>query len=198
MELVDGSTTYEGGANPIDACFLRKKGECVDTESEYCNSGGDFMCPSGFTLTSGTQDHTFNDCLACTAGNYCNDGDTTTCPSGYQCPAYSYEANSYPAQPGDYIASNTENTAATGTYAPGASGTATNCPAGFEMTFSTTATDNFSALACTPEAAGTSCSAGKYCPEAADDDPISCHPGTFNAGTSGTDQDSCSDCTAGK
>ena len=61
------------------------------------------MCPSGFELTTGTQDHTFNDCLACPANNYCNEGVSTTCPLGYQCPAYSYEAYSYPAQPGDYL-----------------------------------------------------------------------------------------------
>ena len=47
-------TEYTGGNSPDHSCFLRRLGECVDTTSNYCNSGGDFKCPSGFVLTSGT------------------------------------------------------------------------------------------------------------------------------------------------
>lgn len=61
------------------------------------------MCPAGFELTSGVQEHTFNDCLACPSGSYCKDGQVNTCDSGYQCPAYSFDTHGYPAQPGDYI-----------------------------------------------------------------------------------------------
>jgi len=61
------------------------------------------MCPSGFKLTTGTKANTFNDCLSCPVGSYCNNGVVTTCPLGYQCPAYSYEEKSYPAQPGSYL-----------------------------------------------------------------------------------------------
>ena len=102
-------TDYVGGDSPIGSCFLRRQGECVDTTSQYCNSGGDFICPAGHQLTTGTQDNTYNDCLACTAGDYCADGSVTTCSDGYQCPAYSYDGNAYPAQPGDIISSNTES-----------------------------------------------------------------------------------------
>lgn len=64
---------YTGGDSPIHACFLRRPGECVDTESQYCNSGGDFKCPSGFRLkTTGPFDNTFNDCEECPSGSYCN------------------------------------------------------------------------------------------------------------------------------
>ena len=47
-------TEYTGGNSPDHSCFLRRLGECVDTTSNYCNSGGDFKCPSGFVLTSST------------------------------------------------------------------------------------------------------------------------------------------------
>jgi hypothetical protein len=49
------SLYYTGGNTPEHACGLRRPGECVDTTSQYCNSGGDFVCPSGFEITTGTQ-----------------------------------------------------------------------------------------------------------------------------------------------
>ena len=89
---------YTGGNSPIHSCFLRRQGECVDNESEYCNSGGDFKCPSGFKLQSaGAVDNTFNDCEECAAGDFCTSGTVSSCPSGYQCPAYSFEQHSHPA-----------------------------------------------------------------------------------------------------
>ena len=122
LQLADGSTKYTGGNSPDHSCFLRRLGECVDTTSNYCNSGGDFKCPSGFVLTSGAKTYTFNDCVPCTAGNYCVDGATTTGTNGYRYPDYSYEEKAIPAQPGDYVASNTKSTCGANKYCPGAQG----------------------------------------------------------------------------
>lgn len=123
----------------------------------------------------------------------------TTCPLGYQCPAYSYEEFSYPAQPGDYIdATQTEKECTTGNYCSGAKGAVEACPAGFNTNFGgDTETENYSALACQPNDAGTGCSAGNYCPEAVTSH-LPCHPGTFTTATDAKNKDGCVACTAGK
>ena len=196
---------YVGGANPEDACKLRRLGECVDTLSEFCNSGGDWICPSGFEITTGTKTNTMNDCDACPAGSFCGNRAKTTCEAGYQCPAYSTDSHAYAAQPGDFLPAGATgasvSTCTNGNYCPGATGVETACPAGTNQNFGgATDTLNFNALSCEPDDAGLSCAAGKYCPEASatNTDPISCQPGTFNTGASGKNQDDCSDCTAGK
>jgi len=101
--LKDAANAEYVGGSGMEACTLRRLGECIDSESQYCNSGGDFICPPGFELTSGTKTNTFNDCVACPAGSYCANRQKTACPAGYQCPAYSTDPKRNPAQPGQYV-----------------------------------------------------------------------------------------------
>ena len=63
------------------------------------------MCPSGTKLDPSVTapGDKPSDCVACTAGDYCSAGVGNTCPTGYQCPAYTEDEYSYPAQPGDTV-----------------------------------------------------------------------------------------------
>ena len=161
----NAGSEYTGGNSAIGSCFLRRQGECVDdVTSNYCNSGGDFICPTGFKFVE--TDNTFNDCLACGEGHYCTGGSETDCADGYNCPEYTIDPNSYPAQPGSIVTHsdptfNIEAACSQNNYCPGATGTESACPSGFNTVFGgTTDTENFSALACQPDDAGTSCSGG--------------------------------------
>lgn len=99
----NANVEYKGGSN-WDACYIRKLGECVDSRSEYCHGGGDYNCAAGFELTSGAKVNTADDCVACAANSFCVFRVKTACPTGFQCPAYSFDGKSHPAQPGAVIA----------------------------------------------------------------------------------------------
>jgi hypothetical protein len=82
----------EGGSSVFLTCRTKLMGSCNDVQTaDYCNSGYDFACPSGYyinpALTTGTKTNTINDCINCPAGQTCNGavGATAVCPDGYYC-----------------------------------------------------------------------------------------------------------------
>ena len=94
-------TEYVGGDREEHACFLRRLGECEQSTSNYCNSGGEFTCADGFKFNAATGTNTINDCDPCADTKFCVDGIEDTCPLGYKCPTYSYQDKNHPAQPGE-------------------------------------------------------------------------------------------------
>jgi hypothetical protein len=98
----------EGGTNAHHTCHIKDLGSCIDSTSDYCNSGQDYMCPDGFTKkTSGPYTNTINDCESCAAGVVCSaTSTTTTCPDGYNCIAMTSDVYSNPGQPGDLLTRN--------------------------------------------------------------------------------------------
>lgn len=172
------------------------------------------MCPDGFTKkTSGPYTNTINDCESCGAGSVCSASTTTTtCPDGYNCIAMTSDVYSNPGQPGDLLTRNagTQNNdiatcSGSNVYCPGATVTASTCPAGYTNAYTgSSATGEHSAASCKPTpagtyaTAGTACPAGSICPPGGSAADTQIPPGYYSASTSLTSLNDATACPAGK
>ena len=202
-----------GGVGPEHTCMMRQLGTCYNSEtSDYCHSGADYSCPLGFKR-AGTNKNTMGDCVACVDGEFCGKKDqmtaTTPCTDGFMCLGQTEDANSFPAQPGTIIASNTapqtESGCTSNSFCPGGQNAVNTCPAGYANTLASDGLENFSAAACMPHDAGTvestpgnsgACPAGEYCPQGSST-ALKCPTGTYRSSNGAESIDDCTACPAG-